>query len=148
MGLTGADICNICDSTTGSDPTNAMCALDCDGDGEDNATECTNGTDPIDPCDNSYTDGSDVCAAIAGGADFGGSDCDGGGVDDVQECADGTDPTNPCDDLGLNGNDVCADITNNGSSSVFYGVDCDNGCLLYTSPSPRDKRQSRMPSSA
>ena len=26
---------------------------------------------------------------------------------------------------------------------------CDNmGCLLYTSPSPRDKRQSRMPSSA
>ena len=27
------------------------------------------------------------------------------------------------------------------------GVD-DNPCLLYTSPSPRDKRQSRMPSSA
>ena len=24
----------------------------------------------------------------------------------------------------------------------------DLGCLLYTSPSPRDKRQSRMPSSA
>ena len=24
----------------------------------------------------------------------------------------------------------------------------DKGCLLYTSPSPRDKRQSRMPSSA
>ena len=24
----------------------------------------------------------------------------------------------------------------------------DSGCLLYTSPSPRDKRQSRMPSSA
>ena len=24
----------------------------------------------------------------------------------------------------------------------------DNSCLLYTSPSPRDKRQSRMPSSA
>ena len=24
----------------------------------------------------------------------------------------------------------------------------DYGCLLYTSPSPRDKRQSRMPSSA
>ena len=24
----------------------------------------------------------------------------------------------------------------------------DNPCLLYTSPSPRDKRQSRMPSSA
>ena len=34
---------------------------------------------------------------------------------------------------------------------VFEGV-CigrkSDGCLLYTSPSPRDKRQSRMPSSA
>ena len=31
-----------------------------------------------------------------------------------------------------------------------YMVICKNssGCLLYTSPSPRDKRQSRMPSSA
>ena len=28
-----------------------------------------------------------------------------------------------------------------------FGIDT-NGCLLYTSPSPRDKRQSRMPSSA
>ena len=27
-------------------------------------------------------------------------------------------------------------------------VDAANSCLLYTSPSPRDKRQSRMPSSA
>ena len=32
----------------------------------------------------------------------------------------------------------------------FSGVEIDdaNFCLLYTSPSPRDKRQSRMPSSA
>ena len=29
-----------------------------------------------------------------------------------------------------------------------YVVQFKNGCLLYTSPSPRDKRQSRMPSSA
>ena len=30
-----------------------------------------------------------------------------------------------------------------------YGFSADNiSCLLYTSPSPRDKRQSRMPSSA
>ena len=27
-------------------------------------------------------------------------------------------------------------------------LDSCSGCLLYTSPSPRDKRQSRMPSSA
>ena len=37
---------------------------------------------------------------------------------------------------------------------MFDTVDIDGtvvigeGCLLYTSPSPRDKRQSRMPSSA
>ena len=30
----------------------------------------------------------------------------------------------------------------------FWGVDYTIGCLLYTSPSPRDKRQYRMPSSA
>ena len=27
-------------------------------------------------------------------------------------------------------------------------LNCNNGCLLYTSPSPRDQRGSRMPSSA
>ena len=27
-------------------------------------------------------------------------------------------------------------------------LELESGCLLYTSPSPRDKRQSRMPSSA
>ena len=37
------------------------------------------------------------------------------------------------------------------SNSLIFGTDKYNGiysCLLYTSPSPRDKRQSRMPSSA
>ena len=34
-------------------------------------------------------------------------------------------------------------------STGNYGVTtCPKTCLLYTSPSPRDKRQSRMPSSA
>ena len=32
--------------------------------------------------------------------------------------------------------------------SKVLGYGFTNGCLLYTSPSPRDKRQSRMPSSA
>ena len=31
---------------------------------------------------------------------------------------------------------------------VEYGIQALKACLLYTSPSPRDKRQSRMPSSA
>ena len=48
-------------------------------------------------------------------------------------------------------------ITYDATGSFFTGeyakVDCFNhgmysSCLLYTSPSPRDKRQSRMPSSA
>ena len=36
------------------------------------------------------------------------------------------------------------------SMTAFGKVDIwiNNACLLYTSPSPRDKRQSRMPSSA
>ena len=39
------------------------------------------------------------------------------------------------------------------TGAPFYDVyECNDGlyisCLLYTSPSPRDKRQSRMPSSA
>ena len=36
-------------------------------------------------------------------------------------------------------------------SKIFWSVNTQSGksaCLLYTSPSPRDKRQSRMPSSA
>ena len=31
---------------------------------------------------------------------------------------------------------------------IGIAVDTPNGCLLYTSPSPRDMRRSRMPSSA
>ena len=34
------------------------------------------------------------------------------------------------------------------TASPFIGLMSDRYCLLYTSPSPRDKRQSRMPSSA
>ena len=36
-------------------------------------------------------------------------------------------------------------ISSEGSNVTFVNTDI---CLLYTSPSPRDKRQSRMPSSA
>ena len=46
------------------------------------------------------------------------------------------------------------DMVKNGSTKdevleqTGHTVGLDNVCLLYTSPSPRDKRQSRMPSSA
>ena len=41
-------------------------------------------------------------------------------------------------------------ITEGNGKFTFNGKDLEQyfPCLLYTSPSPRDKRQSRMPSSA
>ena len=39
-------------------------------------------------------------------------------------------------------------VTIDGANDAPIIVDPTNSCLLYTSPSPRDKRQSRMPSSA
>ena len=33
-------------------------------------------------------------------------------------------------------------------SIALFGDDAAKGCLLYTSPSPRDRTRSRMPSSA
>ena len=38
-------------------------------------------------------------------------------------------------------------LSEGGIAAIAFGMGI-NGCLLYTSPSPRDKRQSRMPSSA
>ena len=39
-------------------------------------------------------------------------------------------------------------IGGTGDFQMGAQLEAANGCLLYTSPSPRDKRQSRMPSSA
>ena len=41
-----------------------------------------------------------------------------------------------------------SDTTRVGGGNPNLGLDLAENCLLYTSPSPRDKRQSRMPSSA
>ena len=52
--------------------------------------------------------------------------------------------------MGVGNITVCdydnIDISNLHRQVLFDSKDI--GCLLYTSPSPRDKRQSRMPSSA
>ena len=45
-----------------------------------------------------------------------------------------------------NGQALCRSC--NLKKSASLKIDVSNCCLLYTSPSPRDKRQSRMPSSA
>ena len=45
-------------------------------------------------------------------------------------------------------NDATAISTSASDAYSDSGLTSNNICLLYTSPSPRDKRQSRMPSSA
>ena len=48
----------------------------------------------------------------------------------------------------LNDNDIPAFIKSDFFGSAYHLNAFNMPCLLYTSPSPRDKRQSRMPSSA
>ena len=44
---------------------------------------------------------------------------------------------------------MIAEIKPNGTNTVnAYSIDLKDYCLLYTSPSPRDRQKSRMPSSA
>ena len=50
-----------------------------------------------------------------------------------------------CDDENA---DVAPSLPELCSEDIDEDCDGENTCLLYTSPSPRDKRQSRMPSSA
>ena len=50
------------------------------------------------------------------------------------------------DRIALIGNNLCARMMHFGHFETELQVQYP--CLLYTSPSPRDKRQSRMPSSA
>ena len=45
--------------------------------------------------------------------------------------------------LSYNNDGITYDFSGSNTHSGVF-----DGCLLYTSPSPRDKRQSRMPSSA
>ena len=66
-------------------------------------------------------------------------DIDGNGVDDAAEAA----PTLPIDTNGNGAFDaVEVDSDADGISDLL------EACLLYTSPSPRDRQKSRMPSSA
>ena len=82
-----------------------------------------------------------------GGADtlIGGAGDDvlvGGGGTDIIDGGDGID-TNSFAGIGIG---VTATLNADGSGTADYGQV--NDCLLYTSPSPRDRTRSRMPSSA
>ena len=56
------------------------------------------------------------------------------------------DPVNLYSFLGKQNDDVNERI--NGIESQLVTLNNNNSCLLYTSPSPRDRTRSRMPSSA
>ncbi len=116
---------NICDILT-ANPSDILATLDCDGDGDTNAEECDNGTDPTDPCDSSNTTREDICLDIANnptGA-LATSDCDGDGDTNAEECDNGTDPTDPCDSSNTTGSDICTAIANNPTGALATS-DCD-----------------------
>ena len=58
---------------------------------------------------------------------------------------------NSTSSAGINGNQIMAGIqfgATPGSSGATEDCEWSLACLLYTSPSPRDRQKSRMPSSA
>jgi gliding motility-associated-like protein len=90
--------------------------LDCDGDGVNNATEQTDGTDPLDPCSFNLAH-----ATVAPSAEWLASDCDGDGVTNGQEIADGTNPLVGCD--------AVEEHVTVAQSAAFLNGDCDGDGL-------------------
>ena len=138
-----ADPCNDDGVIGDEDTTNPIWqAADCDGDGETNGEEATNGTDPYDSCDvtnqtvqtNPMNPGSpeqnayDIWAA---------ADCDGDGVTNgVEAETDGTDPFNPCNYNAAS--QIIANVT-----SEWNALDCDgdgvtNGDEILEGTDPLD----------
>ena len=97
------------------------------------------GSDPNDPSDGGADfdgDGLTNAEEQSQGTNINNADSDGDGLPDGWEVSNGLNPTN--------GGDGNADPDGDGlSNSQEYAA-----CLLYTSPSPRDVEESRMPSSA
>ena len=127
---------------------------------------------------NLATAGAAFCSLIATDAALGALDCDGGGADNAAECAAGGNPLDTMDDCDIPGitQPVCtvgvgnigpAGVPLDGTTAPYmatpncllvdnaeaiayrgFMIGCNQTCLLYTSPSPRDATLSRMPSSA
>ncbi|MBK7468380.1 MAG: hypothetical protein IPJ43_17150 [Saprospiraceae bacterium] len=74
-------------------PTGGLAKSDCDGDGQTNATECTNNTDPTDACNKSYTS-AQICTYVIANplSPLALADCDNGGIINLIECQNGKDP--------------------------------------------------------
>ena len=51
-------------------------------------------------------------------------------------------------EIGFGNGENLINLAKENPKNLYIGSEVYMACLLYTSPSPRDKRQSRMPSSA
>ena len=111
--------------TQGGDPCNdGLCCFG-DGLGSFFCDDCPQGE-----CDGDGDCGAGECCGENGMCE----ECDDDSCDSSSDCSDG---------------EVCCD-TGDGSPSCVSADSCGECvfCLLYTSPSPRDRTRSRMPSSA
>ena len=127
-----------------------------DGYGTPADTDSDTIPDHLDQCPN--TPSGDTVDANGCSDSQTGTDTDGDGINDdadldddndgILDTVEGDDTVDTDGDGIPNNKDLDSD--NDGIlDAVEAGfTDADNDCLLYTSPSPRDKRQSRMPSSA
>ena len=115
-------------------PTSTVGTLDCDGGGIDNATECANGEDPLDPADDCQAAedaGVDICVYVITNptSPMALADCDGGGINNLTECLTGEDPFDPSDDCtsAMTADlDICAFVLANPTSPMAL-ADCDGG---------------------
>jgi len=128
--LGNIDICAI----LAADPMNPIGTLDCDEGGVDNATECAEGGDPLDPADDcamAQAAGIDLCQLLTDEPDnpLATQDCDDGGVDNITECNAGEDPFNPADDCDAalaQMVNICQ-LINSDPMHPMAMLDCDNG---------------------
>ena len=75
-----------------------------------------------------------------------GADADPHGNGDLTEAEPARGEADDAAGQAQHGNDLAARAFKEAGEAGERGVEC--GCLLYTSPSPRDVEESRMPSSA
>jgi len=129
------DICVL----IGAVSSHPLAALDCDGGGVDNYTECTQGGDPSDAgddCEVAIVAELDICTIINSDPNhpWASLDCDNGGIINSIECDGGMNPADPLDDLPCapcdvavyNGVDIC-EMIGLEQNHPLATLDCDNG---------------------
>ncbi|WP_282049785.1 gliding motility-associated C-terminal domain-containing protein [Maribacter aquivivus] len=135
------DLCEYVITSATVAPSSAWNTADCDGDGVDNQTELTNGTDSLDPCD--PTQAAGYTGYDAANGTWQAADCDGDGVTNGDEDTNGTDPYNTDtdgdgipDDSDNNALDPCDPVQAAGytgydaSNTIWANADCDNDGVL------------------